>query len=158
MSPIRGEKALPLPLRREMDVVACSSPSQFGWFLLDGFMTRWSFDAFDSGNYASKRGDFNRPAKPPKCLLPTSHAALPQTVQEFQPGGCFGFDDGSHHQLPGAIQNRNRSCFFVKVQPDILHHIATHVGYAPLRLELILRIECLQLQCRHDLHPHCVNA
>jgi hypothetical protein len=29
---------------------------QASWrFLLDGFMTRWSFDGFGSGSYASKR-------------------------------------------------------------------------------------------------------
>jgi hypothetical protein len=59
------EKFFPLPLRREMAVVACiqpnlssgeavgslripDSPSQLA------FMTRWSFDAFGSGSYASK--------------------------------------------------------------------------------------------------------
>jgi len=30
-------------------------------FVLDGFMTRWSFDAFGSGSYASKRVGFRGP-------------------------------------------------------------------------------------------------
>jgi hypothetical protein len=30
-------------------------------FLLDGFMTRWSFDAFGSGSYASRRVGFGGP-------------------------------------------------------------------------------------------------
>src|SRR5271155_3036045 len=43
------EKFFPLPLRREMDVVACLQPKPGWWFLLDGFMTRWSFHALGSG-------------------------------------------------------------------------------------------------------------
>jgi hypothetical protein len=31
----------------------------------------------------------------------------PQTVQELQHSGCFGFDDGFHHQLAHAVQDCN---------------------------------------------------
>jgi hypothetical protein len=72
MSPIRGdvkEKSSPSP-PREMDVVACIQPISVlerlwacrafrtdqasGRLLLDSFMTRWWFDAFGSGSYASR--------------------------------------------------------------------------------------------------------
>jgi Shikimate dehydrogenase substrate binding domain len=70
------EKNLPLPLREKTEVVPCIQPDlSFGeavglpripdrpsWrFVLDGFMTPWSFDAFGSGSYASKRVGFSGP-------------------------------------------------------------------------------------------------
>jgi hypothetical protein len=54
----------------------------------------------------------------------------PKTLQELQKGGGFGFDDGLHHQLPGAIQYGHRDRFFVNVEPDILN-VATHVELPP---------------------------
>src|SRR5437660_12284330 len=54
----------------------------------------------------------------------------PQTLQELQKGSRFGFDDGLHHQLPGAIPYGNGNRFFVNVEPDILD-VATHVELPP---------------------------
>ena len=78
MSPIRGDvkKEIFLSLsERRGDVVACIQPNlssgeavgspripdrPSSWrFVLDGFMTPWSFDAFGSGSYASKRVGFS---------------------------------------------------------------------------------------------------
>ena len=75
MSPMRGdvkEKFFPLPSEGRWIWRFASSPIsdlEKLWvrdvlqteqgsrrFLLDGFMTRWWFDAFGSGSYASKRG------------------------------------------------------------------------------------------------------
>jgi hypothetical protein len=79
MSPIRGDvkEKFFLFLSEETDAVACIqliSVLERLWaccvfrtdeasarFLLDGFMTRWSFDAFGSGSYASRRVGFGGP-------------------------------------------------------------------------------------------------
>src|ERR1700739_4524914 len=52
----------------------------------------------------------------------------PQTAHELQQSCCLGCDDGFQHQLAHAIQNSNRRCILVNVEPDILLHIATHLG------------------------------
>ena len=52
------------------------------------------------------------------------------TLQELHKGDRFGFEDGLHHQLPGAIQYRNRNRFFVNVETDILD-VATHIELPP---------------------------
>jgi hypothetical protein len=82
MSPIeRGcqEKILSLPLRERRVMLslasspisvlerlwagrACIPDSPSSWqVVLDGFMTSWSFDAFGSGSFASKRVGFSEP-------------------------------------------------------------------------------------------------
>jgi hypothetical protein len=36
-------------------------------------------------------------------------------MQEIEQSAGFGFDDGFHHQLARAIENRNRDRFLVNV-------------------------------------------
>jgi hypothetical protein len=49
----------------------------------------------------------------------------PQTVNELQNAAGFGFQNGFHHQLPTAIQDRDYNRFLVHVHADILD-VATH--------------------------------
>src|ERR1700745_3378082 len=52
-----------------------------------------------------------------------------QPMQEIERSAGFGFDDRFHHQLAGAIQNRNCNGFLVNIQADILHLATQHAEY-----------------------------
>ncbi len=86
-------------------------------------------------------------------------------MQEIEQSAGFGFDDRFHHQLAGAIANRNRNRFLVHVQTDILNIATQHAGYLlggkvilqpehfPPRLSVILLLEAaamMQLSARRS--------
>ena len=63
-----------------------------------------------------------------------------QPMQEIEQSAGFGFHDRFHHQLAGAIQNRNCNGFLVNIQADILHIATQHAEYL-LGGKVILRMD-----------------
>jgi len=106
--PIRGDvkkKFSPFPLREETDGGLHPAESQF-WrgcglaaysgqtgqlaFVLDGFMTPWSFDAFGSGSYASRRVGFSGPT---------------MVLSETRGLQLFGLCEGAYGAFGGSVLN-----------------------------------------------------
>ena len=52
-----------------------------------------------------------------------------QPMQKIEQSMGFGFDDRFHHQLAGAIKNRDGHGFPVNIQADILHIATQHAEY-----------------------------
>ena len=74
----------------------------------------------------------------PRSFLQRHMQLSPQPIEEIEQSPGFGFDNLFHHQLAGAIANRNGNRFLVNIQADILDIATQHAGYL-LGGKLILR-------------------